>query len=167
MEMDLAEHYLEDFHSGQIFNGSTRIHVDEDAIKTFAAAFDPQPFHLDEEAAKDSIFAGLAASGWHTSALTMRLLVDSDVKVAGGLIGLGLKELRWPRPVRPGDELRVRMEVLAVRESRSRPQQGLVTMRTTTLNQADEVVQESVNTLIVPRRPSDLASRLRSVTDSP
>lgn len=150
----MAAHYFEDFKPGQILEGTTRISVERDEIKKFAAAFDPQPFHLDEEAAKDSIFAGLAASGWHTSAMTMRLLVDSDVKVAGGLIGLGLEELKWPRPVRPGDELRVQVEVLAVRASKSRPQQGLVTMRTTTLNQKDEIVQESVNTLIVPCRPS-------------
>lgn len=157
--MDLDQHYLEDFKPGQIIHGSTRLHVDQEAIKDFARAFDPQPFHLDDEAAKDSIFAGLAASGWHTSAMTMRLLVDSDLKVAGGLIGLGLEELRWPRPVRPGDELRVRVEILAVRESRSRPTQGLVRTKTTTLNQDDEVVQESVNTLIVPRRTSGAARR--------
>lgn len=166
MEMDLAAHYFEDFEAGQVFHGSTRIHVDREAIKSFAAAFDPQPFHLDEQAAKGSIFAGLAASGWHTSAMTMRLLVDSDVRIAGGLIGLGLKELRWPRPVRPGDELHVQVEVLAVRESKSRSEQGLVTMRTTTLNQDDEVVQESINTLIVPRRPSDGGPRPRPAMNS-
>jgi acyl dehydratase len=148
----LAELYYEDFRPGQVFRGSARVHVDEDAIKSFAAAFDPQPFHLDDDAAKNSVFGGLAASGWHTSAITMRMLVDSEFKVAGGLIGLGLKELRWPRPVRPGDDLHVQVEILAVRESKSRPQQGLVTIRTTTLNQQDEVVQETVNTLIVPRR---------------
>jgi acyl dehydratase len=149
----LADLYYEDFRPGQVFRGSPRIHVDEDAIKSFAEAFDPQPFHLDAAAAKHSIFGGLAASGWHTSALTMRLLVDSEFKVAGGLVGLGLKELRWPRPVRPGDDLHVQVEILAVRESKSRPEQGLVTIRTTTLNQQDEIVQETVNTLIVPRRP--------------
>jgi acyl dehydratase len=152
VEMNLARLYYEDLRPGQVFRETARIHVDEGAIKSFAAAFDPQPFHLDAEAAKNSIFAGLAASGWHTSALTMRLLVDSDFKIAGGLIGLGLEKLRWPRPVRPGDDLHVQVEILAVRESKSRPEQGLVTIRTTTLNQNDEVVQETVNTLIVPRR---------------
>jgi acyl dehydratase len=107
---------------------------------------------MDEEAAKETIFAGLAASGWHTSAITMRLLVDSELQIQGGLVGLGLQELRWPRPVRPGDELRVETEVLDIRASKSRPQQGLVRARNTTLNQNDEVVQISVNTMIVPRR---------------
>jgi acyl dehydratase len=150
----LAENYFEDFEPGQVFAGVNRITLDTKSIKAFAAEFDPQPFHVDEEAAGRSIFAGLAASGWHTSAVTMRLLVDSDLRVAGGLVGLGVEELRWPRAVRPGDELRVEAEVLAVRESKSRPQQGLVRVRNTTLNQRDEVVQVSVNTLIVPRRPA-------------
>jgi acyl dehydratase len=163
--MDVTELYLEDFAPGQVFQGSTRVRVDEDAITKFAAEFDPQYFHLDVEAAKRSIFGGLAASGWHTSALTMRLLIDSDFNVAGGLIGLGLKELRWPRPVRAGDELRAEVEILAVRESRSRPQQGLVTTRTTTLNQENEVVQEFVNTLIVPRRAG--AGIAPTTTDRP
>ena len=144
--------YFEDFEAGQVFHGATRVEVDAPAIKEFASRFDPQPFHLDEAAAKDSIFGGLAASGWHTAAMTMRLLTEGEFRVAGGLIGLGLQELRWPRPVRPGDTLRVQVEILATRESRSRPDQGLVTTRTTTLNQRDEPVQEFVNTLIVPRR---------------
>lgn len=148
----MPEFFFEDFQPGQLFRGSTRYLLDRDAIRKFAKEFDPQPFHLDEEAAKHSIFDGLAASGWHTSAVTMRLLVDSEFNVAGGLIGLGLQDLRWPRPVRPGDELRVQVEILAVRESRSRPGQGLVTTKTTTLNQDNETVQEFVNTLIVPRR---------------
>lgn len=147
------EHYLEDFEAGQVFRGSTGITVDADAIKAFAADFDPQPFHLSEAAAQRSIFGGLAASGWHTAAMTMRLLTEGEFQVAGGLVGLGLKELRWPRPVRPGDELRVEVEILAVRASQSRPEQGLVTTKTTTLNQHGETVQEFVNTLIVPRRP--------------
>ncbi|MEX2122934.1 MAG: MaoC family dehydratase [Woeseia sp.] len=150
----MRHYYFEDFKGGQTFSGSTRIRVDKEDIIRFAAEFDPQPFHLDEEAAKETIFSGLAASGWHTSAITMRLMVDSKLKVAGGLIGLGMEELRWPRPVRAGDELRVQSEVLDTRESKSRPQQGLVRVRNTTLNQRDEVVQVSVSTMIVPRRPA-------------
>lgn len=150
--MKPSERYFEDFRPAQVFRGSTRLAVDADAIKAFAADFDPQPFHLSEAAAKDTMFGGLAASGWHTAAMTMRLLTESELQVAGGLIGLGLKDLRWPLPVRPGDELRVEVEILAVRESNSRPRQGLVTTRTTTLNQHGEIVQEFVNTLIVPRR---------------
>ncbi|HWM27923.1 MAG TPA: MaoC family dehydratase [Woeseiaceae bacterium] len=148
----MTELYFEDFEAGLTFNGSARFRVQREDIVRFATEFDPQPFHLDEEAAKDTIFAGLAASGWHTSAMTMRLLVDSELKVAGGLIGLGMEELRWPRPVRAGDELRIESEVLDTRESKSRPQQGLVRVRNTTFNQRDEVVQLSVSTMIVPRR---------------
>lgn len=148
----MAELFFEDFRPGLVIQGAGRFRVDAAAIRAFAAEFDPQPFHLDEEAARRSLFGGLAASGWHTSAITMRLLVDSEFKVAGGLIGLGLEELRWPRPTRPGDELRVQVEILGARGSRSRPGFGLVTTRTTTFNQNDEAVQELVNTLIVPRR---------------
>jgi acyl dehydratase len=148
----LAEQYLEDFERGQVIVGPTRIRVGVDEMKRFAAAYDPQPFHLDEKAAESSIFAGLAASGWHTAAMSMRLIVDSGIDIPGGLIGLGLEELRWPRPVRAGDELRVEMEVLNVRESKSRANQGLVTVKNTTLNQRDEVVQVSVSTLLVPKR---------------
>ena len=146
--------YLEDFAVGQTFAGSGRIRVEEERIKTFAAEFDPQPFHLDGDAARASVFGGLAASGWHTAAITMRLLVDSDFKPAGGIVGAGFDEFKWPRPVRPGDELRVESEILEVRPSRSRPDQGLIKVRTTTLNQNGEAVQISVGNLIVPRRPS-------------
>jgi acyl dehydratase len=148
----MADLYLEDFEVGHIFRGASRVRVNLADIVRFAAEYDPQPFHLDEEAAKRSVFNGLAASGWHTAALTMRLLVDSDLRIAGGLIGLGFEEMRWPRPVRPGDELRVESEVLEKRESKSRPGQGLLKMRNTTVNQRDEPVQISVGTLIVPRR---------------
>jgi acyl dehydratase len=146
-----ARLYLEDFAVGQIFR-SARLRVEEAEIKAFAAQFDPQPFHLDAVAAKATMFGGLAASGWHTAALTMRLLVDGGAPIAGGIIGAGTDELRWPRPVRPGDELQVESEVLDIRPSRSRPQQGLVKMRTTTFNQSDEPVQIMVANLLVPRR---------------
>jgi acyl dehydratase len=148
----MTERYLDDFTVGQTF-GSGRLRVDKERIKTFAAEFDPQPFHLDEEAARDTLFRGLAASGWHTAALTMRLLVESELKPAGGIVGAGFDEFRWPRPVRPGDELRVESEVLEVRPSKSRPEQGIIKVRTTTLNQNGEPVQISVGNLVVPRRP--------------
>jgi acyl dehydratase len=147
----MTRRYLEDFAVGQKF-GSGRLTIDEQRIKSFAAQFDPQPFHLDEEAARGSIFGGLAASGWHTAALTMRLLVESDLKPAGGIIGAGFDEFRWPRPVRPGDELHLESEVLEVRPSKSRPEQGMIKVRTTTLNQNNEPVQISVGNLVVPRR---------------
>jgi len=143
--------YLEDFAAEQTF-GSGRLVVETEQIKRFAAAFDPQPFHLDEKAAQETIFRGLAASGWHTAAVTMRLLVESELKPAGGIVGAGFDEFRWPRPVRPGDELRLKSEVLDVRSSASRPNQGLIKVRTTTLNQNDEPVQIMVANLVVLRR---------------
>jgi acyl dehydratase len=153
----MRRQYLEDFAVGQTFQ-SGRIRIDEQRIKVFAADYDPQPFHLDAEAARDTIFRGLAASGWHTAAVTMRLLVESDLKPAGGIVGAGFDEFRWPRPVRPRDELRVESEVLEVRPSASRPRQGLIRMRTTTLNQNDEAVQIAVGTLLVPRRAAPKSS---------
>ena len=148
----MSERYLDDFAVGQTF-GSGRIVIDEARIKTFAAEFDPQPFHLDVDAAHKSFFGGLAASGWHTAAISMRLLVESELKPAGGIIGAGFDEFRWPRPVRPGDELRFESEVLEVRPSKSRPEQGMIKVRTTTLNQNGEAVQIFVGNLVVPRRP--------------
>ena len=149
----MTERYLKDFQAGQTF-GSGRIHIDADRIKSFAAEFDPQPFHLDGRAATESILGGLAASGWHTAAITMRLLVDSDLKPAGGIVAAGFDEFRWPRPVRPGDELRVESEVLEIRASKSRPDQGIIKVRATTLNQNNEAVQVSVGNLIVRGRPA-------------
>ena len=147
----MTEHYFEDYAVGRTF-GSGRIRVAAERIKSFAAEFDPQPFHLDEASAGRTFFDGLAASGWHTAAMTMRLLVEGELKPAGGIIGLGFDELRWPRPVRPGDELRIECEVLEARSTKSRPEQGLVRLRTTTFNQADEPVQVAVGTIIVSRR---------------
>ena len=143
--------YLEDFAVGQKF-GSATLRVEEEQVKRFAAEFDPQPFHLDEAAARATLFGGLAASGWHTAAMTMKLLVASDLKPAGGIIGAGFDEFRWPTPVRPGDELRVESEILEVRPSKSRPDIGVVKVRTTTYNQKGEAVQVNVGNLMVPRR---------------
>jgi len=148
----MSTRYLEDFEVGQTFR-SARITVDADQIKRFAAEFDPQPFHLDERAAANSIFRGLVASGWHTTAITMKLLVEGELTPAGGIVGVGADEIRWPRPVRPGDELRVECEVIDARASKSRPEQGVVRLKVTTLNQQNEVVQTFMPTLIVPRRP--------------
>jgi acyl dehydratase len=144
--------YFEDFTVGQKFGGSARLRVDAERIRSFAAEFDPQPFHLDDTAAKASLFRGLAASGWHTAAMTMKLLVAGDLQPAGGIVGAGFDEFRWPLPVRPGDELRVESEILEVRPSKSRPDIGLVTVRTTTYNQNGEAVQVNVGNLVVPRR---------------
>jgi len=149
----MTEHYLEDFAPGQTYT-SGRLRIEAEQIKAFAAEFDPQSFHLDAEAARASLFGGLAASGWHTAALTMRLLVDGELRPAGGIVGAGFDEFRWPRPVRPGDELHVESEVLEVRQSKTRPEQGMIKVRTTTLNQNDEAVQISVGNLVVRRRPA-------------
>jgi acyl dehydratase len=142
--------YLDDLHIGQCFTSGTHV-VDEEQIKAFARQFDPQPFHLDNEAAKDTLFSGLAASGWHTAAITMRLLVGGGLPLAGGVVGAG-GELDWPNPTRPGDTLHVESEVLEIRPSRSRPDRGVATMRSLTHNQRNEVVQRLTAKLVVLRR---------------
>ena len=145
--------YFEDIAPGQTFR-SPELRLDAASITNFAAEFDPQPFHLDEAAARGSLFEGLAASGWHTAALTMKLCLLSNFRPAGGIIGVG-GELLWPRAVRPGDALRVEIEVLETRTSRSRPRQGLVKIRITTLNQHSNPVQTFTPTLFVDRRSQD------------
>ena len=146
--------HLEDFAPGQVFRSGT-LAVTAEAIIAYAQEYDPQPFHLDDAAARGTLFGGLAASGWHTASLTMKLLVGSDFRPAGGIIGGGMEELAWPRPVRPGDLLRVEIEVLEVRPSRSRPQQGMLRVRCTTFNQNDEPVQVILPQIVVPRRPAE------------
>jgi acyl dehydratase len=143
--------YLDDLHVGQRFTSATRV-VDENEIKSFAREYDPQPFHLDDEAAKATIFQGLAASGWHTMAMTMRLLVDGGMPIAGGIVGAGA-EINWPRPTRPGDVIHVESEVMSITPSRSKPDRGMVTMKSETKNQRGEVVQHFVGKLVVPKRP--------------
>lgn len=148
--MSTTRYYLDDLQVGQRFTSASQA-IDTAQIKAFAAQFDPQPFHLDEEAAKASLFGGLAASGWHTAAFTMRLLVDGGMPIAGGVVGAGT-EMQWPRPTRPGDVLTVVSEVLSIQPSRSKPDRGIVTVRSQTRNQRDEVVQEMTTKLVVPRR---------------
>jgi acyl dehydratase len=144
--------YLDDLTVGQRFTSGTKV-VTEDEIVRFAREFDPQPFHTDPIAAKATFFQGLAASGWHTMAMSMRLMVDGGLPVAGGLIGAG-GEISWPMATRPGDTLIVESEVVEVKESRSRPDRGMVTMRSETKNQRGEVVQVLVAKLVVPRKPA-------------
>ena len=143
--------YLDDLRVGQRFTTGSHT-MDEPDMVEFAGRFDPQPFHLDHEAARGTLFGGLAASGWHTAGITMRLQVTSGPPIAGGLIGAGGR-IDWPRPTRAGDTLRVESEVLEVRPSRSRPDRGIVTMLSNTLNQDDEVVQTFTVSMVVPRRP--------------
>jgi acyl dehydratase len=142
--------YLEDFYPGQRFTSGTHA-LDEAQIKAFARQFDPQPFHLDEMAAQNTLLAGLAASGWHTAAIIMRLQVEGGLPISGGIIGAG-GEIEWPRPTRPSDVLHVESEVLEVKPSRSRPDRGMITVRSETRNQRGEVVQILTAKLVVPRR---------------
>lgn len=144
--------YFEDLEVGRRF-ATGSVTMDVDAIKAFAASFDPQPFHLDENAAQASFFGGLVASGWHTASVTMRLLVTSGLPIAGGVIGAG-GDIVWPRAVRPGDTLSVVSEVVAAKPSASRPERGTVTVRSETLNQEGDVVQIMTARLVVPTRTS-------------
>jgi acyl dehydratase len=142
--------YLDDLAMGQRFVSASRS-LDAKQITDFARFFDPQPFHVDEAAARASFFEGLAASGWHTASISMRLTVES-LPIAGGLIGAG-GEISWPRPTRPGDVLTVHIEVIDIRVSRSKPDRGIVSVRSETRNQHGDVVQVFVSKLVVPRRP--------------
>jgi acyl dehydratase len=142
--------YLEDLTPGQRWLSGTCV-IEEADIRAFAAQFDPQPFHLDPAAAQSTFFGGLAASGWHTAAIMMKLLVTGGLRLAGGLIGTG-GSISWPKPTRPGDVLRVESEVIEVRPSNSRPDRGMATFRCTTLNQRDEIVQTFTGNLLLWRR---------------
>ena len=149
----IIKRYLEGFSVGQTF-GSRGLRVDKERIKALASEFDAQSFQLDEEVAHNTILRGLMASGCDTAALTMRLRVESGINLADGIVAAGVVELYWLLPVRPGDELRVESEVLDVRPSQSRPNRGMIKMRTKTLNQNSEAVLVSVANLIALRRDS-------------
>ena len=144
--------YLEDLEVGRRFTHGSHA-MDAEQIKAFARAFDPQPFHLDDEAAKSTVFGGLAASGWHTMAVTMRLIVGDGAPFAGGIIGLGA-ELSWPRPTRADDILSVESEVIEITPSRSKPDRGMVLLRSQTRNQRGDILQILTAKLVVPRRPA-------------
>ncbi|MEP7313423.1 MAG: MaoC family dehydratase [Pseudomonadota bacterium] len=145
--------YLEDLSVGQTFVSSTAEITAAD-IKAFAQQYDPQPFHLDDAAADASpVFRGLAASGWHTAAVTMRLLVTGGPAFAWGVVGAG-SEVNWPRPTRPGDRLTVHGQIAGVTPSRSKPDRGIVEVRSETRNQRGEIVQNLTARLLVPRRPA-------------
>ncbi len=147
---EMKELYLDDLHVGQRFNSGSYV-MKAARIREFAAEFDPQPFHLDEAAAEASVFKGLAASGWHTAAAAMRLLVTGGLPFASGIVGLG-GEIAWPKPTRPGDTLHVESEIVEITPSRSKPHQGIVTVRGTMFNQNQEAVYVLTAKLLVPRR---------------
>ena len=142
--------YLDDLHVGQRFTSGTYV-MEAARIKEFAAEFDPQPFHLDETAAEASVFKTLVASGWHTAAVAMRLLVTGGLPLANGIVGFG-GDFAWPRPTRPGDILRLETEIVEITPSRSKPHQGIVIMRATMFNQDQEAVYVLTAKLLVPRR---------------
>jgi len=142
--------YFEDFFVGQVFESDT-YEITRERMHAFASEFDPQAFHLDEAAADASFFQGLAASGWYTAAVAMRLRVQT-IQVLGGMVGAGIEEIRWTKPVRPGDTLKLREEVTGTRLLTSRPQYGLVKMNSTTINQHGEVVMTMKVSALAPRR---------------
>ena len=145
-------YFLEDLSLGQTFqSGAHKIETEE--IKAFARQYDPQPFHLDEESAKGTFFDGLAASGWHVAAITMKLLAGGGAPFAGGVIGGG-GEIAWPKPTRPGDVLQVTSEIVAITPSRSKPDRGMITLRSETRDQNGGIAQVLTAKLIVPRRPA-------------
>jgi acyl dehydratase len=151
-EMAVTKAYLEDLAPGQVFTSEARAVVDAASIKRFSGEFDRQPFHLDEAAAQTTFFGEMVASGWHTTAITMQLIVDT-LPLSHGVIGSGVDELRWPRPVRPGDTLHLHCEIIAVTPSKLHPSRGTVRVRMTTLNQKDQPVQTMVANLLAFRRP--------------
>ena len=150
--MVLAPRFFEDFTVGLRFRSFGEIPVTAERIKAFAAEFDPQPFHLDDQAGRDSLFGGLVASGWHTAAVAMRLVVDSDLGLGGRGAGVAIESMRWPAPVRPGDSLRVEGEVREIRPSRSQGDRGIVKFQTTVYNQRGEAVLEATHVVMALRR---------------
>lgn len=149
------ELYFEDLQPGMKFNSDRSYEVTAEEIKEFAVKYDPQPFHMDEVAAENTFFKGLAASGWLTAAIVMRLRVEST-PIAGGMVGAGVEEIRFTQPVRPGDWLRTEAEILGLRRSNSRPAYGVVRSRTLVFNQRDEMVMRTVVNFLAPvREPAD------------
>jgi acyl dehydratase len=143
-------HAFEDFPVGTRLMSANHP-ITADAIIDFGRHFDPQVFHLDPKSAVQTLFRGLAASGWHTAAVSMRLFVDT-MNVGGGIIGMGVDELKWPNAVRPGDELRLEIEIIEARRSKSRPAYGIIRIRNVTKNQRDEVVQSFLANALLPVR---------------
>ncbi len=147
----MKELYYKDFAVGQRMESAKSITISKEDAITFALLYDPQTYHIDEEAAKDTMFGALIVSGWHTAAVSMRLKLETPLRdVAGGLLGLGVESLRWPRPTLPGDTLRVVITIMEKRLSKSKPDKGIIKYRLETLNQKDELMMEMITAVIVP-----------------
>jgi acyl dehydratase len=142
---------FEDFPPGRLGTFGPR-HVTRDEILEFAAEFDPQPMHLDEAAAAKTMLKGLAASGWHLCAIMMRMMADGFISRAASLGSPGVSEVRWLAPLRPGDDLTLDVDVVEARASRSRPETGIVTFKSTARNAAGEVLCEMTSPIIIGRR---------------
>jgi acyl dehydratase len=150
--------YFDDLAVGATYEAGP-VTMERDRIVAFATEFDPQPMHIDEAAAKASPLGGLIASGWHTASVTMRMLIDgASPKLAGGSVGAGIESISWPTPVRPGDVLRARSEIIELRPSKSRPDRGLMRLKTTTTREDGAVVQTITAVIMVPRRTDDVTS---------
>ena len=143
------EMYFENFYAGQVLNSKRSYRITAREINSFGEQYDPQPFHIDEAAGKNSFFSGLCASGWLTAAIVMRLRVES-IQVARGMIGAGVEEMRWTHPVRPGDDLRTQEEIVDVRRSTTRPELGVVRSRTIVFNQDNQIVMRSTVNWLAP-----------------
>lgn len=145
------ELYYDDFAVGQQLKSARSHTLGKEETIAFARAYDPQPYHTDEEAAKDMMFGKIIASGWFTSAVSMRLKLETDlINVAGGLLGMGVENLRWPRPTYPGDTLRVVITILEKRLSNSKPDKGIIKYKLESFNQNDELAMEMVTSVLVP-----------------
>jgi acyl dehydratase len=145
--------FLDDLKPGDVFTSPGSL-VTAEAIVAFAREFDPQPFHTEPDAGAASFFGRHVGSGWHTAALTMRMLTEAGMEIAHGLIGAGVEDMRWPTPLLPGDTLHVRVEVLSARRSAKRPEIGIVRARVQTLRDDDSVAMEMTANLVVPVRPA-------------
>ena len=143
--------YLEDISVGQKFTAGSMT-VTEESIIAFARQFDPQDFHTDPVKAKDTVFGGLVASGWHTASMSMRMILDATPKMKGGMIGRQVEKIGWPMPVRAGDVLSIEVEIMELRPSATNPSRGTIRTKNTTFNQKHEIVQEMEAIIFIPRR---------------
>ena len=152
----VKELYYEDFEIGQQLRSRSSYTIDKESSVAFSKEYDPQLQHIDEDAAKHTLFGELIVSGWQTAAVTMRLKTETELfDVAGGLVGMGLDVLKWPRPTMPGDTLRIVVTITDKRVSNSRPDRGILKYKVETFNQRDELAMEMMTAVTIPRRKSN------------